>query len=279
MMTLRRRYPRDFSPCVCSTQPQLIDYRNDGWSDPFPGQVISEPLLLEAFGACLPRVAFLDKQGRNRRRPSMNVPDLVLQVPSGRLGESRGDQGNQELLPGTDLVNVSLLPNSRFPLTSQSNKRNLEGSIFGWLFFSSLLFAEILKMIQIVQMIELIQMIQIKLMIQIMQMIQMIQMTLWGQFLDGFVIVLGQFCRQFWDTFRIRLGYFWDTFKILFWKIWDTFGIPLIYFWNTFGIILVYVYNTFWILCRFLLETLDFFLDLFWILLEYFLDIFGILLG
>ena len=148
----------------------------------------------------------------------MNVPDLVLQVPSGRLGESRGDQGNQELLPGTDLVNVSLLPNSRFPLTSQSNKRNLEGSIFGWLFFSSLLFAEILKMIQIVEMIELIQMIQIILMIQIIQMIQMIQMTLWGQFWDSFV-----------DSFGILLGYVQDTFGILSRYFFEKFGILLGY--------------------------------------------------
>ena len=39
------------------------------------------------------------------------------------------------------------LPNSRFPLTSQSNKRNLEGPIFGWFFVVLLLltYAEILK--------------------------------------------------------------------------------------------------------------------------------------
>ena len=61
MMTLRRRYPSGFNPCVCSTHPQPLDWRDEALFDPFFGQVISEPLLLEAFGACLPRVALLDR--------------------------------------------------------------------------------------------------------------------------------------------------------------------------------------------------------------------------
>ena len=45
-----------------------------------------------------------------------------------------GRQGTQRILGETsDEKEEAKLPISRFPLTSQSNKRNLEGSIFAWL--------------------------------------------------------------------------------------------------------------------------------------------------
>ena len=120
-----------------------------------------------------------------------------------------------------------IFPNSRFPLTSQSNKRYLEGSIIGLLF----LYAEIL---------------QTKTNMSQIRPPFSREETDNKDNTDDTVDKVDTYDTD--DTFGILLGYFWDACGILCECFFNTLWILFGYFLDTFGYLLVFFFLYFWVL-------------------------------